>query len=447
MNAIRFAIVTLAVFLIQPIVQADVNGADPRLTGAPGESTCSSCHNGTAINAGGGSVQLILPNGNTYTPGVKQRISVKVSDASQKRWGFELSARLVSNLSTGQAGDFLTIDSNVQVKCSNNRAKPCAATSPVQYVTHTTAGTRLGTTGSATFDFDWTPPATDVGNIRFYAVGNAANGNTAESGDHIYSTTLDVTPASATIIKPTITSTRGIVNAASYAAGAAPNTWITISGANLSTTTRIWTGAEVASGRLPTALDGVSVTINGKAAYMEYISPTQLNLIAPADDTRGPVEVKVTANGVTSDPITVNLDALLPGLFTFDGKYLAAAHADNSLLGKSGLFASAPTLTTAAKPEETIVMYGTGFGPTSPAIPAGQLTDQLASISGDVAATIGGVSASLSFAGLVPPYAQLYQFNIKVPDSLPDGDHAVIVTVNSVSSPAVTSCCFITLTK
>ncbi len=78
--------------------------------------------------------------------------------------------------------------------------------------------------------------------------------------------------------------------------------------------------------------------------------------------------------------MTTNLQAFSPAFFSFDGKYLAATHAHNTAIGKTGLFASAPNLTTPAKPGETIVLYGTGFGPTNPVVPPGQLTTQAANI-------------------------------------------------------------------
>ena len=159
-------------------------------------------------------------------------------------------------------------------------------------------------------------------------------------------------------------------------------------------------------GKLPTALDGVSV--NGKAAYIEYISPTQINAVAPADSSVGPVEVRVTSSGVTSDAAIATLQAYAPALFTFGGKYLAATHANSAPLGKSGLFPTAPTATTPAKPGETVVMYGTGFGATTPAIAAGAATDVVAALATPLKVTIGGVSANAVFAGL------LYQFNIRM---------------------------------
>ena len=430
-------IAALAGAAVLPIVlYGDVTGADPKLTGAPGDQTCTACHNGTGVNGGGGSVKIVMPNGNTYTPGVKQHITVQVSDPAQRRWGFELSARIASNPSSGQAGDLASTDSNTQVKCSNGRAKPCSTSSPLQFITHTQSGTRLGTTGGVSFEFDWTPPATDVGNITLYAAGNAANGNNQESGDHIYTTSVPLTPAAATSSKPSIAA-GGVVNGASFQPGIMQNSWFTIKGTNLSETTRLWSGNDITNGQLPTSLDNVTVTVNGKAAYIEYVSPTQINALAPADDSVGTVDVKVSVNGQTSDAFAATLNAFSPAFFTFDGKYAAATHADNSLLGKAGLFASAPNATTPAKPGETIVLYGTGFGPTSPGFTAGQLPTAVGNVATSYTVTIGGVRADVSFAGMLPNFAGLYQFNVKVPDTVGDGDQAVVVRIGGATSPDV----------
>src|SRR5262249_48784649 len=157
-----------------------------------------------------------------------------------------------------------------------------------------------------------------------YASGNAANGNNADSGDHIYTTSIDLSVVAAVSSKPAISSSKGVVNAASFQPGIAQNSWVTIYGDNLANSTRTWTSDEVASGNLPTSLDNVSVTINGNAAYVEYVSPSQINVLAPADTSTGPVQIKVTNNGVTSDAFNVTVQSLSPAFFTFDGKYLAA---------------------------------------------------------------------------------------------------------------------------
>src|SRR5437870_3879372 len=133
----------------------------------------------------------------------------------------------------------------------------------------------------------------------------------------------------------------------------------------------------------------------------------------------------------------MNLQPFAPALFTFDGKHVATAPGDNSLLDKSGAFFSASTLPAPVKPGDTIVLYGTGFGPTDPVVPSGQVPDGAAGLTTPVTITMGGVAATVTFAGLAPPFPQLYQFNVQVPDGLADGDQPVAVEIGGVASPSV----------
>lgn len=227
----------------------------------------------------------------------------------------------------------------------------------------------------------------------------------------------------------------GVTNAASFQAGIASGSWITIYGDHLSATTRLWTAADFVGNRLPVILDGVSVKVNGKDAPVYFISPTQINALAPSDSALGSVRVTVTNAQGTSAAAAATLQTYLPGFFLFDPenrRYLAAVHANGAFLGKSGLFGSAAT-TQPAKPGEIISLFGTGFGPTSPAV----LTDEIfagaapLAIPGQLTIQIGGVAATIKFAGLVGQ--GLYQFNVLVPD-VPNGDQAVVANIAGTSS-------------
>ena len=429
----RKAMFFIAAAAACPVVLfAHMTGADPRLTGAPGDDpdACTSCHLGTRLNAGGGAVKIILPGAAVYTPGVKQRIQVEVSDAARRRWGFEFTARLVSDLTNGQAGDLSSVDGNTRVMCESGSPKPCATAGTIQFITHTLAGTRNGTTGGATFEFDWTPPDTDLGNIRFYAAGNAASGDSTNSGDHIYTTSVELAPA-AVPPKPAISSDRGVRNAASALAGIAQNAWIIITGTNLATVTRTWTADDMASGGLPTSLEGVSVTVNGKPAFVEYVSPSRINALAPADEALGPVEVRVTFNGQTSDAFTAGLDPFAPALFTYDGKYAATTTGENTRLDRAATFFSAPGPPPAIKTGDTVSLYATGFGPADLTTP--------------LTVTIGGLPATVSFAGPADGSPGIYRLDVQVPDGLPDGDQQVVVEIGGVTSPAGADCCYLSL--
>ena len=97
-------------------------GPAPRVTGAPGDNarSCTQCHTTNALNTGTGSVKILLQSGAFYVPGVKQRITVQVSDPTEQRWGFELTARLNSDLEKGQAGDLVPVDNMTQVICEDS---------------------------------------------------------------------------------------------------------------------------------------------------------------------------------------------------------------------------------------------------------------------------------------------------------------------------------------
>ena len=422
---------SVAVFSVIPILLfAYATGPDPGKSGVPGESTCmeAGCHVGTAVNGGPGSV-TINAGGTTYTPGVKQRVRVTVSDPDQRRWGFQLTARLATNAKT-QAGTFATVDAFTQLICStaNLIEELCKSTS-LQYIEHSSTGSRTTAVGAGlTFDVDWTPPATDVGRIILYAAGNAANGNLTETGDRIYKT--DVTLSASGGPKPAI-SQNGVVNGASFQAGIAQNTWVTIRGTNLATNTRTWEGKDFDGNKLPTALDGTSVKINGKDAFVYFISPTQVNVLAPVEAGTGPMQVQLSLNGTASDPQTAQMQAFSPAFFIFQNDYIASTHVDGKFLGPTTLFAG---LTTPAKPGETIILYGTGFGPTMPPIPNGTILAQTSPVTNMPTIRIGNVAAEVAFAG--QSATGLYQFNVKVPDSAPNGDVAVVATVGGVSSPA-----------
>src|SRR5260221_8953952 len=81
-----------------------------RCSGSPGvdPQACatSGCHSGTPLNGGGGNVVVNFPNGLTYTPGVQQMLTIVITDSVAKAWGFQMTARLDSNLFKGQSGDF-----------------------------------------------------------------------------------------------------------------------------------------------------------------------------------------------------------------------------------------------------------------------------------------------------------------------------------------------------
>jgi uncharacterized protein (TIGR03437 family) len=226
---------------------------------------------------------------------------------------------------------------------------------------------------------------------------------------------------------PTVTGTgvflnpQGIVNAASWApftAGIAPGELLTIfNSSNLAADT------VVATSPFPTSLDQVQVSIGGLPAAIYYVSPTQIAVIVPYA-VAGPIAmVQVTNNGVLSNAVPVYVNATQPGVLTQSENGLGygdTEHADGSIV-------------TAANPAvigETVSVYVTGLGAVSPPItdgapgPTGTLSEVAA---GSVTAAIGGVAATVVYAGLAPGYSGLYQLNITVQAGLTAGDNYLYI--------------------
>jgi len=220
-----------------------------------------------------------------------------------------------------------------------------------------------------------------------------------------------------------------IVNGASLQAGIEAGSWVTIFGANLASTNpgRSWRAGEIVNGNLPTSLDGVSVTIDGKTAFVAYISPTQINVQAPSDTATGPVSVIVTNNGAASAPATAQLEAVAPAFFQVPGTSYAAA----SRLPDYAPVAdpSAVPGAVAAKAGDLVVLWGTGFGATNPAVAAGTLVNGAPALVAAVSVTVGDVAATVIDTVLTPGDVGLYQVTIQIPAGAPSGAAALQASV------------------
>lgn len=235
----------------------------------------------------------------------------------------------------------------------------------------------------------------------------------------------------------------GIVTASSGSPTIAQNTWIEIHGTNLADPAELaadncnhvasgcdWSFADFSKG-LPTSLAGVSATVNNKPAVVFYVSPTQVNVLAPLDDATGPVPVQVTTHFGQSPALTPTEAQTSPAFFVIlasTGNYVAARHVDFSLLGPAALSVPGAPFTP-AKPGELVLLYGTGFGQTSPPITAQTGFGSLPVLP---TVTIGGLPAQV--AGAAISGAGLYQINVVVPATAPDGDLPIVAIYNGVST-------------
>ena len=220
-----------------------------------------------------------------------------------------------------------------------------------------------------------------------------------------------------------------VANAEGESDAIAPNTWVEIKGANLAPAgdTRIWQASDFPKNQMPTQLDGVSATVNGKSAYVYYISPTQVNILTPPDAVSGTTQVQVNNNGAVAT-YAAPTQTISPSFFIFPGGYVAATHVSGALIGPTTLY---PGSTTPAKPGETVVLYANGFGPTSVPVVSGSMT-QSGILSPLPVVKIGGTAATVQFAGLTA--VGEFQFNVVVPLSIPDGDQPITATYNGVTT-------------
>jgi uncharacterized protein (TIGR03437 family) len=231
--------------------------------------------------------------------------------------------------------------------------------------------------------------------------------------------------------KPTI-SPGGVIGASAFGGfpGIAPGTWIEIHGANLSATTRAWSGSDFVESLAPASLDGVKVTIGGLPAYIAYVSATQINALVPSDAPVGSAQLIVSGPTGVSDPYEVDLQALRPGRlappsFQVNGvPYAAALHTDGTtFVLPAGAITGLPS--RPASPGDTILLYGIGFGPVTPEVPAGTLTGAPSALTTPLEIYIGNKPAALAYYGLAPGLTGIYQFNVVVPE-VPDNAAAAL---------------------
>jgi uncharacterized protein (TIGR03437 family) len=268
------------------------------------------------------------------------------------------------------------------------------------------------------------PAVSGTVTLSVNAQANDDSGNLFEALD--VAVTGDVESA-ADVQTPVFTD--GVVGAASYAAAPTPITpgsLVSIFGANIA-----GNGGSPTSGPpLPTTLGQASVTFGGIPAALVIAVPAadpttggdQLNLQVPWElSGQGSADIVVSALGLSSAPLTVNL-GVAPAFFTVNASGSgdgAFTHADGSLI-------------SAANPAvagEVIVLYGTALGDVQTPVADGAAAGAGDLTKGNVRVAIGGLPATVQYAGLNPAYVGLYQINVVVP-KVSSGSNNVILFVD-----------------
>ncbi len=218
---------------------------------------------------------------------------------------------------------------------------------------------------------------------------------------------------------PTIS---GVVSASAFGgfSSVAPGSWVEIYGSNLGPDTEGWTSAEFNGNNAPTSLHGVSVSIGEQAAFVDYISASQVNAQLPSNiSTGGALQLAVTNANGTSMPVNITVNTTEPGLLApasfkiGSNQYVVAQLPDGSYVLPTGAIAGVNS--RPAKPGETIVIYGVGFGSVTPNILAGEIVTEANQLAESFEISFGKTPAQLPYFGLAPSFVGLYQFNVTVP--------------------------------
>ena len=224
----------------------------------------------------------------------------------------------------------------------------------------------------------------------------------------------------------------GVVNAADYTAAVAPGSLIAVFGSGLAAST---SSASVTP--LPTSIAGTSVEINGQPIPLFFVSAGQVNGQMPFS-VSGTVSVRVRTAAGLSPAVNLAVSPSAPRLFTktMDGK------GDPILV--HGADWSMVTAASPAQPGEFLILFLTGLGAVSPAIPAGTPGGDNAAngplnqvAPGAAAVTFGGKAATVLFAGLAPGFAGLYQINFQVSEGASGG--TVVVSTRDGSTSDTTA--------
>lgn len=246
----------------------------------------------------------------------------------------------------------------------------------------------------------------------------------------------------ALFIQPVAPTVSNVQDAESARTAITSGQYVAIYGNNLSSTTRTWnadidfTGGTAAGDPLPIVLDGVIVTVNSIQASVFFISPAQINIVAPTGLTTGPATVFVSNGGTASAAFTsATIAQASPSFFIYGAGgnyYVVAYHLNGTLVGDPAVQSGA----TKALPGETLVTFANGLG----ASPGGVIVSST-NFAGSLGVT--GTSGNNSFTAMAAAaliYAGEYQVNVTLPAGVPSGNYALTMTVpnGSTSTSGIT---------
>jgi uncharacterized protein (TIGR03437 family) len=452
-------ILPVILFALAPAV-ALAESAMPSIgyTGAPADhngQNCSVCHSsfGAANSNTQGSVTVSITN---YNPGVQQMIHIMVNHPKASRWGFQMTIREVSDETT-EAGTFSTSAGQpFTVVCDNGSqfgsAPPCNANNGRQFAEHFDAPVTAAGAGFA-WTVPWTPPETEVGRLHIYVAAVAANDDGTPLGDHVYTFegTLPAVGSCSLSVAPNL---RTVMNGASFQPPFSSNSMITVFGTNFQASGLQRTvglgDLENNNTTFPTTLACVAVQVTGPGIAqpvrlpIAFVEDSQINAQAPEFVGTGPVMLTVILNPdkpnqLLSDVATLNTQqAFAPAFFFIPNSTTIAAQ-----IAGTSIPVADPSVVPggqAAKPGQIVTLYGTGFGDFMQPVPAGTLTTAADPLANPITVTIGTTTLSAAdvlYAGASPgSLGGLYQFNLRIPASTPNGETTVTISIGGFQTQA-----------
>jgi uncharacterized protein (TIGR03437 family) len=269
------------------------------------------------------------------------------------------------------------------------------------------------------------------------APGPAAAGISAESSTGLQGSSSITGAIDANTTLPVVTP-GGIVSAANPVSGAplAPGQFVSIYGSNLGPAAPVSsTGSSY-----QTTLAGTQVLLGGVAMPLQFVSSGLINAVVPFETPANAIQnLIISANGTYSLPETVVVASAAPGIFTQNesgqGAGVIVVYKDGGTV-----YETSPTQPASAG--DLLLIYTSGLGAVNPAVAdgaPGPASPPFAATVNPVTATIGGVPATVSFAGIAPGYVGVYQVNVTVPSGVTPGTNVpVVLTMAGFPSAPVT---------
>lgn len=355
-----------------------------------------------------------------------------IADANNNRIRKVNSSGIITTVAGNGNGEFagdggvatnasLNIPSDVAIDSAGNLYIGDAGNNRVREVNTSGIITTIAGTDENGFSGDGGAPTQAMLNYPWSV--KASPSGTIYIGDMANNRVREIVPAQSGSNPPQI-SANGIVNGASFTVGlnVAPGSLAAIFGKNLAPSTTVDTQLP-----LSTDLAQTSVSFNGEAAPMFFVSSGQINAQVPFDTPPGPVNVVVTQSGMSSPVETINVGTYSPAIFILDQAGTGAFFHNSNF--------SIVTSSSPAKTGEAIVIYATGLGPVTPAgVSGAPAPDAQTPTVTKPTVTLGGVVCNILYSGLAPDLVSVYQIDITVPSGLSAGNQTLQISMGGLLS-------------